>query len=105
MAKPATAAPPSSARGARQKVLIRIGYQGKGPPGPQLAERCDVLAKMLVEADAGTIHEHKAGGGAVDIQVVTRFADHTIETGWKIVKELGLTDRATINVEPGKAVG
>jgi hypothetical protein len=60
---------------------------------------------MLIEADAGEIHERKAGDGAVSIYVVTRFADHTIEKAWKIVNELGLAARATIRIDSGKVVG
>jgi hypothetical protein len=87
----------------RQKVQIRIRYTGKGQPGPKLSERCDTLVDMLVEADAGTIQDRKAGNGMVEFNVVTRFADHTKERAWKIINELGLASRATVQVDNGKA--
>jgi hypothetical protein len=86
----------------RQKVHIRIGYKGKGQPGKQLTERCDTLVDLLVEADAGMIEGRKSGDGAVDIYVVTRFAGHTIEQAQKIVNELGIATRATIEIVDNK---
>jgi hypothetical protein len=91
---------PSTQPRQRQKVHIRIEYTGKGPPGPVLTERCETLVRMLVEGDAGIIDERKAGDGAVDIYVVTRFAEHTIELARRAAHELGLADRATIKIVP-----
>jgi hypothetical protein len=86
-----------------QRVQIVVHYEGKGQPGPLLKERCDTLVAMLVEADAGVIDKRTAGEGLVTIQVITRFADHTTEQATKAVRELGLSDRATIGVVPDKA--
>lgn len=93
-ARASTEDPPSK----RQKVHIRIGYTGKGRPGPQLAQRCETLVRMLVHGDAGVVDERRAGDGAVDIYVVTRFPDHTIELARRITNELGLAARTTIRM-------
>jgi len=62
---------PGAGNGRRQKVHIRIAYQGRGQPGPQLAERCEALVKGLaLETDVGASHDRRAGNGAVDIYVV-----------------------------------
>jgi hypothetical protein len=96
------ASPSSKPARVRQRVHIRITYAGKGPPGPQLAERCNTFVSMLVEADAGVIERRPAGDGTVDIVVVTRFADHTIEQARKILAELGIADRATVKLADTK---
>ena len=96
------ASPSSKPASVRQGVHIRITYTGKGPPGPQLAQRCDTLVAMLVEADAGVIDRRPAPDGAVDIVVVTRFADHTIEQARKILAELGIADRSTVKLADAK---
>jgi len=102
--KASTADVPGTGNGQRQRVHIRIAYQGRGEPGPLLAERCETLVHDLaLETDVGKPHEHKAGGGSVDIRVLTRSANHTIRTAWKIVNALGLAARATIQIDDGKA--
>ena len=99
------ASPSSKPANERQKVHIQITYTGKGQPATKLKERCDTLVDMLVEADAGVIDGRKAGDGAVDIFVVTRFADHTIENARRIITELGLETRATVKLADAKAEG
>jgi len=96
--------PPSTQTRQRQKVRIRIEYNGKGPPGPVLAGRCETLVRMLVEGDAGVIDRRTAGDGAVNIYVITRFPDHTIELAQRSTSELGLADRTTIGIVKEKAV-
>jgi hypothetical protein len=58
---------------------------------------------MLVEADAGSVQERRAGGGAVDIYVLTRFADRTTEQARRIANELGIGLRTTVQIDTGKA--
>jgi hypothetical protein len=89
-------APSKTAR--RQKVHIQVTYRSKGEPGKQLKEQCDTLVEMVGEADAGVIAERKSGNGTVDIFVITRFADHTIETARKTANELGIAARTTIKI-------
>jgi hypothetical protein len=98
MASTMSTVPASSKTSGRQKVHIQVTYRGKGEPGKQLKEQCDTLVEMVGEADAGVITERKAGNGAVDIYVVTRFADHTVETARKTAKELGIFGRTTITI-------
>jgi hypothetical protein len=90
--------PASSKTVGRQKVHIQVTYRGKGEPGKQLKEQCDTLVEMVGEADAGVIAERKAGNGAVDIYVVTGFADHTVETVRRTAKDLGIYARTTIKI-------
>jgi hypothetical protein len=85
-----------------QRVQILVRHDGKGA-GPILKQRCDTLVAMLVEADAGVIDKRTAGEGAVTIEVITRFAEHTTEQATKAVRELGLSDRTTIGVVADKA--
>ena len=59
------ASPSSKPASVRQRVHIRVGYAGKGQPGPQLAQRCDLLVSMLTEVDAGVIEPRKVGDGAL----------------------------------------
>jgi len=102
--KASTADMPGTGNGLRQRVHIRIAYQGRGKPGPQLAERCEALVhELALETDIGKPHEHKAGDGSVDIYVITRSAEHTIKTAWRIVNALGLAARATIQIDNEKA--
>lgn len=96
------ASPSSKPASVRQRVHIRVEYAGKGQPGPQLAQRCDLLVSMLTEADAGVIEPRKVGDGVVDIFVVTRFADHTIVTARKILVELGIDKRSTVKLAEPK---
>jgi hypothetical protein len=103
-AKASTEAPPNTQPRQRQKVHIRIEYSAKGPPGPVLGERCETLVRMLVQGDAGVVDGRKAGDGAVDIYVITRFPAHTIELARKSTSELGLADRTTIGIVKEKAV-
>ena len=103
-ARASTEEPPSTQPRQRQKVHIRVEYTSKGPPGPLLTERCEMLVRMLVEGDAGVIDGRKAGDGAVDIFVITRFPDHTIELARRSAKELGLANRTTIRIAQEKAV-
>ncbi len=102
-AKATTARAPSMHNGPRQKVHIRIRYEGRGRPGPQLMGRCDALADRLVQAEVGKIQDRAAGDGAVDIYVVTRSADRTVEKAWEIINDLGIAARATIQIDSGKA--
>ena len=104
MASKKSTGPASSETVARQKVHIQVTYRGKGEPGKQLKEQCDTLVEMVVELDAGVIAERKAGNGAVDIYVVTGFADHTVETARKTAKELGISARTTIKILDEKKV-
>jgi hypothetical protein len=104
MASKKSTVPASSRTAGRQRVHIQITYRGKGEPGKQLKERCDTLVEMLVESDAGVIAERKSGNGAVDIYVVTGFADHTAETVQKTAKELGISARTTIKILDEKKV-
>ena len=90
--------PPSTRPSPRKKVHIRIEYSGEGPPGPALAQSCESLVRMLVEGDAGVIDERKTGNGAVDLYVITRFADHTANVARRSINELGLSDRSAIRV-------
>jgi hypothetical protein len=99
------ASPSSKPASVRQRVHIRVGYTGKGQPGPQLAQRCDLLVSMLVEADAGVIEPRRVGDGAVDVFVVTRFADHTIGAARKILAELGIASRSTVKLADAKVEG
>jgi hypothetical protein len=98
MASRMSTVPASSKTSGRQKVHIQIAYRGKGEPGKQLKERCDTLVEMLVDSDAGVIAERKAGNGAVDVYVVTGFADHTVEMARKTANELGISARTTIKI-------
>ena len=100
-----TPPPASQPTGQRQRVHIRITYAGKGQPGPKLAERCETLVDMLVEADAGVIDGRKTGGGAADVYVFTRFSKHTIETARRIANELGIGNRTTIKISDSKVEG
>jgi hypothetical protein len=92
------ASPSSKPASVRQRVQIRVEYAGKGQPGPHLAQRCDLLVSLLVERDAGVIEPRKVGDGAVDVFVVTRFAEHTIVTARSILVELGIADRSTVKL-------
>jgi len=94
----------SSKKIARKNVHIQITYQGKGEPGNQLKARCNTLVEMLGKTDAGVIADRKSGDGSVDIYVVTGFADHTMETAWKTVNELGISARTTIKIVDDKKV-
>ena len=89
--------------GPRQKVHIRIAYQGKGPPGPILRERCDRVEETLAQEAGGTLGESRYGDGTVDIYVSTREAQRTIPAAWKIINHLGLSARTTIKIADGKA--
>jgi len=98
MASAMSTAHASSKTVGRKKVHIQVTYRGKGEPGKQLKEQCHTLVEMLGEADAGVIAERKAGNGAVDIYVVTGFADHTVETARKTANELGISARTKITI-------
>lgn len=82
----------------RRKVLIRIGYSGKGQPGRKLRECCDTLVDMIVETDIGVIEARKDGAGEVIICVITKYPNHTVEMAQKVINELKI-DRATMKIE------
>ena len=103
MARREASAAPGTRPGPRQKVHIRIAYQGKGPPGPILRERCDRVEESLVQEAGGTIGESRCGDGTVDIYVSTREAQRTIPVAWKIISHLGLGARTTIKIADSKA--
>ena len=104
MASEKRTVPASSKTGERKKVHIQVTYRGKGEPGKKLKEQCDTLVEMLGETDAGVIADRKAGNGMVNIYVSTGFADHTMETAWQTVNDLGISARTTIKIVDDKKV-
>lgn len=97
--------PPASSKRStdvRHRVHIRVTYTGKGQPGPQLGERCDTMADMLVEADAGVIEGTRRGDGSVDIYIATRYPDSTIARARSIARELRIGDRTTVRIADDK---
>jgi hypothetical protein len=98
-----TGDPPSTKPGKRQKVHIRIEYPGGGDPELVLVRQCDTLVGMLGERDAGAVDRRRAGDGAVDIFIASRFPGHTREVAEKAVAKLGLAESATIKIVTGEA--
>lgn len=90
----------------RRNVHVRIAYAGSGQPGPLLVQKRLDLEKLLHADNAGTILRSEAGGGAMEIVIVTADADRTREIAWKHVNQLGLGSRTTIRAgEPARRGG
>ncbi len=94
----ATKPPPSSAKGPRRNIRIRIAYKGAAP-GRVLADKYGKIEDLLLADNAGTVLRAEGSRGAVDIYVVTADVNRTTEILWKHVNDLGLASRTTIHTE------
>ncbi len=98
MSAVATKPPPSTTKGARYNIHVRIAYQGKAP-GPMLSDKYGKIEDVLKTENAGTVLREESSRGIVDILVVTSDPGRTREVLWTYVNGAGLAGRTTIHAE------
>ena len=98
MSATATKPPPSTTKGRRRNLRVRIAYQGKAP-GRVLADKYGKIEDLLSEQNAGTVLREESSSGIVDIVVVTSDPERTREILWVYINGAGLAGRTTIHTE------